>query len=399
MFLCCLVFSIFFPMFSASGYGGGRTINTWEVVRMRSRKSVIIFGCIFSFALMAAASVTSPAQNREEKPSAAELIRKAVEERGIVTAKDELNRMLQDKGGYAFDENEFIALGNEYLKAGKPHMAAAVFAAAVESFPGSLSALRLLAHACYLSGNEAKGLEVQARMMTVRGKAQLAEFLNKNGESLAKTAEEVIDRSLEATGGRKAWEDVKTMVVVFSIQSTAGEQARVVRMYKRPSLYRQGLEGGSSFTATDGTTCWNVSEGKWNEEARNLYMPFSSMDMWLLGYEAFGISYQFMGFDHINGSPVYHLRRMFRGGPVQDLYFSALTNLLTEIRSDYVQHQPFMKSFQSLWNYRDAGGVKIPFVFIRNLGSLEPPHGGVVEEVRINVPLDDGLFLPAGNKK
>ena len=58
-----------------------------------------------------------------------------------------------------------------------------------------------------------------------------------------------------------------------------------------------------------------------------------------------------------------------------------------------------MKSFRSYWNYRDAGGVKIPFVFMRNMGSLEPPHGGVVEEVRINVPLDDALFLPPGHKK
>jgi len=64
-----------------------------------------------------------------------------------------------------------------------------------------------------------------------------------------------------------------------------------------------------------------------------------------------------------------------------------------------VQHAPFMKSFMSLWNYREVEGVKIPFVFIRNMGSLEPPHGGDVEEVRINVPLEDGLFLPPGEKK
>ena len=127
--------------------------------------------------------------------------------------------------------------------------------------------------------------------------------------------------------------------------------------------------------------------------------PFASMDRWLLGSEAFGISYQFMDFDHINGSPVYHLRRTFRNGYVEDLYFSALTNLLTEIRSDYVQGRPFMKSFLSFWNYRDVEGIKIPFVDIRNMGSLEPPHGGVVEEVRLNVPLDDGLFLPPGYKK
>jgi len=366
---------------------------------MRVKKSMLNYGWVLFFALLAAAGAQSPAQDRGKKPSAAGLVKEAIEEKSIVTARGELARILNDKDRYVFDENEFLALGNEYLKAGKPHVAAAVLAVAAEAFPGSLSALGLLAHSYYVSGDEARSLEVQAKMMAVRGKAELAGFLEKNGNSLAKTAEEVIDRSLEATGGRKAWEAVKTMVVVISIQSTSGEQPRMVRMYKRPSLYRQGLEGGGSFTATDGTTCWRVSGGEWEKETSNFYLPSASMDNWLINYETAGIRYEFMGFDYFNGSPVYHLRRTYRDGLVEDLYFSAITNLLTEIKSDYVQHQPFMKSFRSYWNYRDAGGVKIPFVFMRNMGSLEPPHGGVVEEVRINVPLDDALFLSPGYKK
>jgi hypothetical protein len=328
-----------------------------------------------------------------EKTSAAAQVKKAIEGRGLASAKDEIIWILQNRDRYAFDEKEFTSLGNEYLKAGKPHLAAAVFEAAVEAFPGSVSALGLLAHSRYLSGDEAGSLEVQARMMAARGRAELAEFLGKNRDSLAKTAEEVIARSIEATGGRKAWEAVNTMVVTISVQSTSGEQQRMIRMYKRPLLYRQGLEGSESFTSTDGITCWNVSGGEW-KDIDGFYLPLASMDKWLLGYEAFGISYRFMGFDHLNGSPVYRLRRTYRDGRVEELYFSAVTNLLTEIRSDYVQHRPFMKSYQSFWNYRDVKGVKIPFVFIRNLGSLEPPHGGVVEEVRVNVPLDNKLFLP-----
>lgn len=361
-------------------------------------KRMIALGWISFMVLTAAGGLPSPAQNREEKRSAAVLLKKAIDEKGIVTAKDEFSRILENRDLYIFEESEFLALGNVYMKDGKPHLAAAVFRAAAEAFPGSLSALRLLARSYYESGDEAKSLEVQAKMMAAREKSERTAFLEKNGNSLARTAEEVIARSLEATGGRKAWEDVKTMVAVFSVQSTAGEQPRMVRMYKRPSLYRQGLEGGNNFTATDGVRCWSVSGGEW-KETENSHMPLASMNRWLLGYEAFGISYQFMGFDHINGSPVYHLRRTFRNGFVEDLYFSALTNLLTEIRSDYVQGRPFMKSFLTLWNYRDVERIKIPFVFIRSLGSLEPPHGGVVEEVRVNVPLEDGLFLPPGYKK
>ncbi len=291
-----------------------------------------------------------------------------------------------------------MALGNDYLKNQKPSLAAAVFEMAVEAFPDSISGLRLLAHSYYMLGDDERSLKTQAKMISVRGKAELSEFLDKNKGSLAKTAEEVIDRCLAATGGREVWEAVKTAVLVFSVQSTSGNQARMVRVYKRPYLYRQGLEGAPDFTATDGTRLWRVQGGQWQETG---YMTFrsASLDNWLLDYQGLGISYEFKGVDHINGSPVYHLLRTFRDGFTEDLYFSAVSNLLTEIRSDYVQGMPFMKSFVSYWNYRDVDGLKIPFIFIRNMGSLEPPHGGVVEEVRINVPLEDGLFLPPDYKK
>ena len=277
-------------------------------------------------------------------------------------------------------------------------MAAAVLEMAADIFPDSLSVLRLLAHSYYVCGDEEKSLRIGAKTIATRNEAELTEFLEKNRNSLANTAEDVISRSLEATGGREAWEAVKTMVVVFSVQHTSGNQYRMVRMYKRPALYRQGLEGGPNFTATDGTTVWSVRDGKWREIS-NSQFPVGSIDSWLLDYTAFGISYEFMGLQYINGSPVYHLRRTLRDGYVEDLYFSAFTYLLKEVLSDYVQGMPFMKSYKSLWNYRDVEAIKIPFIFIRNMGPLEQPHGGVVEEVRINVPLDDSLFLPPDYKK
>ncbi len=205
---------------------------------MRFKNSHVIFGWILLLALMAAAGIRSPAQERGEKPSAAELVRKAIEQKGIVTAKEEFAKILNNKDGYVFEESEFLALGNEYLKAGKPDTAAAVIALAAEAFPGSVAVLRLLAHSYYISGDEEKSLKVQAKMMSVRGKAELADFLEKNKNSLAKTAEDVIARSLKATGRRKAWKVVKTMVVVFSIQSTAGEQTRMVRRKSKNLEYR-----------------------------------------------------------------------------------------------------------------------------------------------------------------
>ena len=366
--------------------------------QMREKKSAILYGIILILSLTTLMCKETPVPSGEQGQSAAKIIKKSLDEKGEEASRDIFSKIFRDKDRYLFDEQEFINMSLEYLKSGKPQTAAVVLEMTAEVFPESLTAIRLLAHSYYMAGDEEKSFKAQTRMISARAQAQLPGFLEKNKDSLASTAEEVIDRCLEAMGGRQAWEDIKTMVVVFSLQSSSGNQPRMVRMYKRPALFRQGLEGAPNFTTFDGTHFWIVRNGEWSENT-NAHIRLVSMDKWLINYERMGISHDFVGFDFINGSPVYHLHRTYRDSFVEDLYFSATTHLLTEIRSDYIQNWPFMKSFLTQWNYREVEGIKLPFVFIRNVGSLEPPHGGVVEEVRINVPLDDTLFFPPEHKK
>ena len=373
-------------------------LKTKRNKQMRVKKSAILYGIILILSLTTIMCKETPIPSGEQGQSAAKLVKKSIDEKGEEAARDIFHKIFRDKDQYLFNEQEFLDTSLEYLKSGQPHTAAVVLEMAVEVFPESLAAIRLLAHSYYMAGDEEKSIKTQAKMISAQGQAQLADFLEKNKYSRASTAEEVIDRCLEAIGGRQAWEDIKTMVIVFSLQDSSGNQPRMVRMYKRPALFRQGLEGAPNFTTFDGTRFWTVRNGEWSENT-NAHVRLASMDKWLLDYERMGISHDFVGFDFTNGSPVYHLRRTYQDSFVEDLYFSATTHLLTEIRSDYIQGWPFMKSFLTQWNYKEVEGIKLPFVFIRNVGSLGPPHGGVVEEVRINVRLDDTLFLPPEHKK
>lgn len=336
------------------------------------------------------------AQEEPTKESAAALIEQTLDEAGIEAARAKFFLLKTQKESYAFEEAEFTALGNKLLKADRPREAVAVLEMVVTRFPDSANVYRLLAAAHYAAGNSEQSLKIIDKMRSIRDETTLAAFLKRNEGKLAATAEEVIERHLEATGGREAWMAVKTMVLIFSTQSTGGRQARLVRMFKRPYFFRQGLEGSSRCTATDGESVWVVSDEGWKkiEENSSPYIRRASIDDWFFDYSEKGISYMFIGLEYLNGSPVYHLRRIFWDGYQQDLFFSALTNLLTEIRSDYVEGLPFMRSYLSYWNYREVEGLKVPYIFIRNAGSLGPPHGGVIEEVKINVPLDEALFIP-----
>ena len=357
---------------------------------------------VFHLAVLTAVFATFVvfAQEETTKESAAAVIEQVLNETGIDAAKAKFFLLKTKQEHYSFIESEFTALGNKFLKAGLLREAIAVLEMGVRLFPDSANVYRLLAAAHYAAGNSEKSLEIIAEMKSIRDEAALATFLKENEGKLAATAEEVIERHIEATGGREAWEAVKTMILVFSVQSTRGQHTRLVRMYKRPHFFRQGLENSGQFTTTDGKSVWLVSDKGWKKLEDNVdpYIQMGSIDNWFIDYSSKKISYTFIGLEYLESSPVYHLRRTFWNGNQEELFISALSNLLTEVKSDYVQGQPFMKSYKSLWNYRRIEGIKIPYVFIRNVGSLGPPHGGIVEKVQINVPLDDALFLPPKDK-
>jgi hypothetical protein len=265
-----------------------------------------------------------------------------------------------------------------------------------EVFPNSTDLYRLLATSYYKDGNTDQSFACIRKMRSLRDAVALEDFIQTNEGMLASTAEEIIEKHIEAAGGSAAWLGIQTMVVELSTHSTSGNSVTLIRMYKRPFLFRQGVKGATQFVATDGERAWNVKDNEWHEIQGKLkpFIPLASMDNWLVDYAAKGISYTFIGLEFLNDSPVYHLRRTLGDGRTQELYFSALSNLLTEIRSDYVEPWPYMTSYFSLWSYREVEGVKIPFVTIRNVGPLGPPHGAIIEDIKINVPLDDSLFLP-----
>jgi hypothetical protein len=315
---------------------------------------------------------------------------------GMEAAKAKFVLLKAHKDEYSFVEHEFIDLGNRYLQEDRYKQAAAVLEMAIELFPGSINLYRLLATACYKGGNTEQSFAHIKKMRSLRDAAMLEDYIKNNAGKLLSTAEEVIEKHIQATGGLTAWGAVQTMVVELKTHSTKGKSMRLVRMFKRPHLFRQGIKDSNRFSSTDGERVWNVKDDKWQEIQGDIkpYIPLASMDNWLIDYEVKGISYAFIGLEFLNDSPVYHLRRTFKDSRTQELYFSSITHLLTEIRSDYIEPWPFMMSYFSLWDYREVEGIKIPFVTIRNVGPLGPPHGTIIEEVKINVPLDDSLFLP-----
>jgi len=356
-------------------------------------KKIILTITLFCLAAFLSASAFAANAPSSTQTSAAEIIKQTLAREGIEKAKQVFAEMQKaPKGAYAFSEKEFLALGDNLAKEDKTAEAIEILHLCLEIFPDSPEILSGLARAYRSHGDDQSFYKYFRQMIAARNKIQLKEYLGKNRDRLASTASEVIEKHLEATGGEKAWRDIRTMVVKFTVHDTSGNSGVLVRYYKRPGFYRQGFEGSQGFHATDGKKVWRVNNGEWQEIQENSYMRMSSMDDWFIDHESAGVKYDWIGVELLNHAPVYHLQRTYWDKHREDLYFSIKDGYLTEKLTPY----NIGPTYFTFWDYRKIESVLVPHVMIRNMGDMAPPHGLVLKEMQINVPLADSLFVKPG---
>jgi hypothetical protein len=231
---------------------------------------------------------------------------------------------------------------------------------------------------------------IQARARQ-RNQEAAEDFRRENQDRLPASAEEVLSRHLEAIGGAEAFDTIQTMVLRFTAHGTSGTIGDLVRYHKKPLHYRQQMTGSPRAGVTDGRRFWWAGPEGWEEADEPGYVILASMDNYVVDPGRIGIRHELVGVAALDNDPGFEVRRIWPHGQEDVLFFSAVSGLLTGVRSPY----PLMaQSWFSYWDYRDLGGLRLPFVHIRSMGELGPPHGLVLKSVEINVPLPDSLFLP-----
>lgn len=331
------------------------------------------------------------AQDETSKKNGVTLIEETINSSGIEEALKIFTKIKSDEG-YVFADNDFINLAYTFLQSEKPHEASQILEMGLELSPSSANILLFLSTAYYQNNEPDKALTYIKKRFDTIADFTLERFNKQNEGKLLSSADEVIQKYIEATGGEENWKSIQTMKVTFQMQPTGETPLEMVRLYKRPNLYSQGVVGSNKFNSTNGKKTWNFNGKEW-KETKTKYRT-SSIDNYVIDHANYGVKYEFIGLDVLNYNPVYHLKRIFADSFTQDLYFSAESFLLQEIKSDYIEAYPFIDSYFSLWDYREIEGIRIPYVFIRNMGPLGPPHGGVITDVQINIPLSDSSFLP-----
>lgn len=214
------------------------------------------------------------------------------------------------------------------------------------------------------------------------------------------TAEQVIEKHLEAIGGKKA-KDITSMAVQGGI-SMMGQSMdmELYAIYTKPPKVRvtMKIQGMEIVTVVNNNQAWSVNPMMGSNEPQDL--PSESIGSItdqanlfgdLLKYKENGHTVTLDGIHDMDGETCYKILLNIKDGESRTLYVDAINYLL--IRQDGVTDMmgQQIEVVTKLTDYKSVAGVMIPHRVVTEAS------GGFVQvfeltSVKINTPIDSSLF-------
>jgi hypothetical protein len=225
----------------------------------------------------------------------------------------------------------------------------------------------------------------------------------------SQTAEELINKNIEAKGGMDKIKAIKTWrmtgkLIGGGITATSGQENM------RPNLVREtfSLQGMTAVQAYDGSAAWQIRpfsgrkdpELMGEDDARDLLID-SDFDGPLVDYKDKGNAVEYLGHDIVDGDDALRLKVTLKNGDMIYYYLDPDTYL--EIRKET---QEFIRgsvreSVSDLGSYKPIAGVMYPFSIAS--GPKNDPTSWqtvTIEKIEVNVPMERSEFaVPASLKK
>ena len=200
----------------------------------------------------------------------------------------------------------------------------------------------------------------------------------------AQTAEELVNRNLQAKGGLDKIKAIHSLRATGKVQQGGGFTLQVGSLSMAPNLLRQ------SFTIQGMTQIAGDDELRTLVEEANFFGP-------LVDYQAQGNRVEYIGKDTLDGDDVYRLKVTLKNGDIYYYYLDPETFL--EVRMEKVQfiHGAVRETVVECGSYKLVGGVYMPFTY--EVGSRQNPESRskiTYDRIEPNVTLDPAEFrMPA----
>jgi hypothetical protein len=227
--------------------------------------------------------------------------------------------------------------------------------------------------------------------------------------AFSQTAEELVNKNIEAKGGIDKMKAIKTWRMTGKVVG-GGITATVGQENMRPNLVREtfSLQGMTAVQAYDGSSGWQIRpfngrkdpELMGEDDLRDLLID-SDFDGPLVDYKEKGNAVEYLGHDLVDGDDALRLKVTLKNGDIIYYYLDPDTYL--EIRKET---QEFIRgsvreSVSDLGSYKPIAGVMYPFSIAS--GPKNDPSSWqtvTIEKIEVNVPMDRSEFaVPSSLKK
>lgn len=222
-----------------------------------------------------------------------------------------------------------------------------------------------------------------------------------------KTADEVIAKHIEAMGGRKNLDAIKTIRVTGKMIVQGGIELAMVVEHKKPDKVRIEimLQGMTGIRAFDGKSGWFIDpfSGRTDPEKMppddvKAIKDQADFEGPLVDYKKKGHQVEFMGKDEEDGSETYKLKVTQKDGTTEYHYLDAQAFLTVKIKGKRTIQGTEIEYEAAPGDYKKVGGIMVPHAVTVGVG----PMGGTTitfDKVEMNIDLPDDRFVMPKVKK
>jgi zinc protease len=211
------------------------------------------------------------------------------------------------------------------------------------------------------------------------------------------TAEQIVEKSIEATGGRKAMEQLSSTYAKGLMEFKAQEMHGIIERYaKAPNkqLTVTNLEGvGETRQGFDGRVAWTQDPtGRVTEvtgtalEDLKRDAAFDAPLKWREQYRKVRLA----GEETLEGRKAYVVELTTASGRVSTRYYDAVTFLLLRETAKYDTPQGPVDIRTEFSDYREVDGIKSPFRIKQVMPMAEIVM--TITQLKNNIPIEDAIF-------
>lgn len=209
-------------------------------------------------------------------------------------------------------------------------------------------------------------------------------------------ADQILNRYVEAIGGRAAWKKLTSRVATGTIIVPDMQISGTVEFHEKApnrllrviilngAIFRQGFDGTTAWTddPKDGLRTETGAEFEDTRFDADFYHPLDLRQL----YSKFTVT----GTEKIGDRDTYVVEAARAGGDPDRMYFDVKTGLALRLISKRHTSEGVSAYQEDLEDYREVDGIKLPFIVHQSIA--KPALTVTFTEVRHNVELDDKEF-------